>query len=112
MTTPETNVENSIFDWLFTLEDCKAFKVYNGATKGARKPNNSAKKPNGIHDIIGVYKGIFFSIEVKAGKNKMSEDQSLFMQEVIDAGGVSFMSNCPKHCEKTFMSLMRMKGVA
>lgn len=102
MPTPESIVENEIFDWLWTLEDCKAFKVYNGATKGVKKKGGVRKRPNGIPDILGVYKGTGFCIEVKAGKNKPSVDQEEFMADYLACGGVAFWTNNLDHCIKTF----------
>lgn len=102
MPTPEIIVENEIFDWLWTLEDCKAFKVYNGATKGVKKKGGVRKRPNGIPDIIGCYRGRFFCIEVKAPSKKPSKDQEIFMGDILNCGGVALWSDSLDKCIAAF----------
>ena len=51
----------------------------------------SANK-NGVHDIIGCYLGLFFSIEVKFGNNKPSPLQLAHLQLVENAGGASIIA--------------------
>lgn len=41
----------------------------------------------GIHDFIGVYRGMFFSIEAKAGRGRATELQKLVGQQIEEAGG-------------------------
>jgi penicillin-binding protein-related factor A (putative recombinase) len=41
----------------------------------------------GVSDIIGIYDGKFFAIEVKTEKGKLSKHQHMFLRAVIDAGG-------------------------
>lgn len=48
---------------------------------------------NGVPDIIGCYRGRFFCIETKAGRNKATELQTAQMVRVTEAGGVSFLIN-------------------
>ena len=43
---------------------------------------------NGTADISAIYKGISFKIEVKIGKDKQSEAQKKYQQEVERAGAV------------------------
>ena len=102
MPTKETLVENEIFDWLWTIEGLKCFKVYNGATKGTKKRGGYRKKPNGIPDIIGCFRGRFFCIEVQAEKNKPSEDQEILISEILDCGGVAFWANSLENCINAF----------
>lgn len=45
---------------------------------------------NGVPDIVGCYKGRFFSIEVKREGGKPTAIQSRRMQEIVDAGGLAF----------------------
>lgn len=45
----------------------------------------------GIADIIGVYKGVFVGIEVKAKGKKPSEYQTAFLRRVRECGGVGFV---------------------
>jgi len=43
---------------------------------------------NGTADISAIYKGISFKIEVKIGKDKQSENQKKYQQDVQRAGAV------------------------
>lgn len=45
---------------------------------------------NGVPDIVGCYKGRFFSIEVKREGGKPTAIQTRRMQEIVDAGGLAF----------------------
>ena len=51
----------------------------------------SANK-NGVHDIIGCYLGLFFSVEVKFGSNKPSPLQLAHQGLIIKSGGLSIIA--------------------
>ena len=53
--------------------------------KGKWTPSGSRK---GIADIMGSYKGKMLAIEVKIGKDRMSEHQAIIQNEVNASGGV------------------------
>lgn len=42
----------------------------------------------GLPDIIAIHEGQFWGIEVKFGKDRMSEHQMKIRDEILDAGGV------------------------
>jgi penicillin-binding protein-related factor A (putative recombinase) len=95
----EKQIESSILDYLNTLVGCFAFKINTGgifdpSTRRMRTITNKHQH-KGTSDIIGVYKGRFFAIEVKRPKTDYntktypSKDQKIFIQRVIDNGGVS-----------------------
>ena len=44
----------------------------------------------GTSDILGCYKGRFFAIETKVGKNTPTPEQQAFLQSVRDNGGIAF----------------------
>jgi hypothetical protein len=48
---------------------------------------------NGVSDIVACYKGLYVAIECKAGKNKLSELQKVFLEKVEAAGGLALMIN-------------------
>jgi Holliday junction resolvase len=48
---------------------------------------------SGHPDIVGCYKGMFFGIECKAGKNKPTALQTLRLNEICNAGGVGWVVN-------------------
>ena len=42
----------------------------------------------GISDLIGLYHGQFFALEVKTGNNQLTKKQDIFLSKVRAAGGV------------------------
>ena len=48
---------------------------------------------NGVSDIVACYEGLYIAIECKAGKNKLSELQKVFLENVKAAGGLALMIN-------------------
>lgn len=47
----------------------------------------------GSSDILGIWKtGQILAIEVKVGKNKLSDDQVRFLEEVTRRGGIGFVA--------------------
>ncbi len=54
------------------------------ATRKVYRAGNTAK---GLPDVWGCYKGRFFTVEVKAKKDKLSEHQERIMSDIESAGG-------------------------
>ena len=48
---------------------------------------------SGVPDIIGCYRGYFFAIECKAGKNKPTALQEKQLREIVKAGGEAIVIN-------------------
>jgi Holliday junction resolvase len=46
----------------------------------------------GVSDIIGIYKGRYLAIEVKAPKKEPSENQRAFIDRVNHEGGLAFVA--------------------
>ena len=81
--TPEKRVKNQVVKHLKELgEDVYYFFP---ATGGYGR--------SGVPDIVGCYKGKFFAIECKAGKNKPTPLQEKELADIIKAGGVSCVIN-------------------
>ena len=107
MTQPEKILETRILNWLNSLSDVFAFKINNNAVYDLKRKtfrkNNNPHIHNGIHDIIGLNKGRFFSIEVKIGYNKPTIVQNKFLKRVLGCDGVSFWTNNFEDCKKQFI---------
>lgn len=94
MATQEKAVENLILKYL-NLKGCFAFKVNTtGIFDPIRQVYRRITNPyihKGTADIIGLYRGQFFAIEVKTPetKNRVTENQSLFLDRVKEKGGIS-----------------------
>ena len=48
---------------------------------------------SGVSDIVVCYQGLYIAIECKAGKNKLSALQKMFLEKVAAAGGLALMIN-------------------
>lgn len=46
----------------------------------------------GVSDIVGIFKGRFFALEVKTVKGRLSDYQRLFLSEVAMNGGIAFVA--------------------
>ena len=56
-------------------------------------PVTSGYGSSGVPDIVGCYKGTFFGIECKAGKNKPTPLQQKNLDEINKADGIAFVVN-------------------
>jgi hypothetical protein len=79
--TPEAKVKAKVVATL------KAYEVY------YFYPLSGGYGSSGVPDIVGCYKGKFFAIECKAGKNKPTALQERSMQKIIGNGGVAIVVN-------------------
>lgn len=50
----------------------------------------AAKK--GVSDILACYNGILIAVEVKIGKDRMSDEQVGFMRNILKVGGEAFVA--------------------
>jgi hypothetical protein len=78
---PETKVKRKVNAVLHAL-DCYYFY-----------PMTGGFGRSGVPDIIGSYKGLFFGIECKAGKNKATPLQLANIDEINRKGGCAFVVN-------------------
>ena len=56
-------------------------------------PVTSGYGSSGVPDIVGCYKGAFFGIECKAGKNKPTALQQKNINAINKADGIAFVVN-------------------
>ena len=61
--------------------------------------------PVGSGDVIGLYRGKFLSIEVKVGKDRLTEKQIEWMSDVNRRGGVAFLANSMRHVEEVIEAI-------
>lgn len=79
--TPEGKVKKKVTDQLKKLGAYYFFPLTGGYGK------------SGVPDIVGCYKGKFFAIECKAGKNKPTPLQDLNIRAIRDVGGYAWVVN-------------------
>lgn len=64
------------------------------------KPSMNGYGGSGVSDIIGCYRGHFFSIEVKRPGRKPSKLQAKRIEEVQNANGEAFWGTAAKVCSE------------
>lgn len=70
---------------------CVAYRINNvGVWDEAKQVHRRGNTEKGLPDVIASIRGRFVAIEVKAGKDRLSEDQKLRAFEIEKAGGVYF----------------------
>ena len=79
--TPEAKVKKVVVKQLKDLGTYYFFPATGGYGK------------SGVPDIVGCYRGLFFGIECKAGKNKPTPLQNKNLAEIAEAGGISLVVN-------------------
>tara|TARA_R110000764_G_scaffold125950_5_gene213432 strand:+ start:69 stop:359 length:291 start_codon:yes stop_codon:yes gene_type:complete len=79
--TPEAKVKKVVVQ---QLKEMGAYYFY-PATGGYGK--------SGVPDIVGCYKGMFFGIECKAGKNTPTPLQEKNLKDIRTAGGFDIVVN-------------------
>ncbi len=93
MAKPETEFVKQIRDYLhirgaITTRVNSGLKVLQNDDGSNRRVMRGAEA--GTADIIGCYKGRYFAIEAKVGRNKPTVEQERFLADVREAGGIAF----------------------
>jgi Holliday junction resolvase len=82
---------------------CVAYRVNNvGVWDEAKQIHRGGNTEKGLPDIWACIRGKFIVIEVKAGKDKMSEHQEARRQEIERAKGVYFVARSTDEFFKWF----------
>lgn len=78
-----------VLDWINFHPGCMAYRVNNTGIYDAKaKKYRTSNTRRGIADISAIIHGKAWQIEIKAGKDKMSEFQKSFKADVEKAGGI------------------------
>jgi len=111
----EKQIESAILDYMNIQKGCFAFKVNTaGVFDPSRKvfrTNKNRHLHNGTSDIIGVYQGRMFAIEVKrpktADKQKTyaSKQQKEFIQRVKACGGCGYVARSIEDARNIILDL-------
>lgn len=79
--TPEKKVKDKV---VAQLKSLGAYYFY---------PVSGGFGMSGVPDIVACYKGLFFGIECKAGKNKPTKLQELNLRQITGSGGTALVIN-------------------
>jgi len=77
--TPEAKVKKKVS---IVLKNLGAYYFY---------PVTGGYGTSGVPDIVGCYRGSFFGIECKAGKNKPTPLQQLALDNISKQGGIALV---------------------
>ena len=94
--TPEAKVKRKVVKQLKALGAYYFFPATGGYGR------------SGVPDIVGCYKGMFFGIECKAGKNKATALQEKNLHDIREAEGEAWVVNE----ENVIQVTARLRGVA
>ena len=79
--TPEAKVKKVVAQ---QLRELKAYYFY---------PATGGYGRSGVPDIVGCYRGKFFGIECKAGKNKPTALQEKNLNDITESNGIALVVN-------------------
>lgn len=104
MTQPEKILENQILGYL-KYRQIFAFKIktvgtYDPKLQRFRKPSPWYRR--GVSDIVGIYRGKPFAIEVKSRKGVLTEEQKLFLLDWQKEKGLALVARSLEDVESFF----------
>lgn len=88
---------NALTKHALRILDLKGFKVWRQNNGGVWDPGKKVFRANsstpGISDILGFHRrtGVFIACEIKAGKDKLSNEQEMFLKSVERSGGFALV---------------------
>jgi hypothetical protein len=86
MGTPANNLTNSIIGHIYFQGGYAWRAESTGIMDKAKGVMRTAPK-KGVADILGCYKGFLVAIEVKIGKDRLSDEQEGFLKNIQQHGG-------------------------
>jgi len=103
----EKEVQKTILDWLawhkiFAWRNNSGcvFSNYKGKTRMIRIGCPGAP------DIIGIFKGLFLGIEVKAKKGKLRPEQKEFLDNIKKYGGIAIVAKSVEDVEESLNKIV------
>lgn len=91
-----------------TQPGCVAYRVNNvGVWDEAKQVHRKGNTEKGLPDVILIFRGRFYAVEVKAGRDKLSLDQLHRKFEIERAGGVYFEARSTDEFLKWFIELLK-----
>lgn len=86
---------------------CVAYRINNvGIWDEKKQIHRRANTQKGIFDVSAIIKGRAAWFEIKAGYDKPSQDQLIFQQEVIRAGGIAEFVRSTDEFQKLFTIIL------
>lgn len=89
--SPTNTLTQQILNTLLRLPGCFAWRANTTGVFDAKLGLYRPAPKKGVSDIIGLYRGQFFGIEIKTGKDRLRAEQVSFIDSVKNAGGIVFV---------------------
>ncbi|RSK50083.1 VRR-NUC domain-containing protein [Hymenobacter rigui] len=103
-TGPTNSLTTAIINWL-QLQRCKAWRQNNAPVYDpARGCFRKGSTVDGISDVMGYHRptGRVLAVEVKVGKDALSDEQREFLEEVRAAGGFACEGRSLEQVQREF----------
>lgn len=85
------DLTNQILDHLYK-HGAYGWKATTTGVYDTKKGNFRAASKKGVADILGCHKGILLAIEIKIGKDRLSDEQEGFLKNIAYHGGKSVVA--------------------
>lgn len=82
---------NQIIDFIYR-QGGYAWRASSVGVFDTKQMHFRAAAKKGVSDILACYKGFLIAVEVKIGKDRLSDEQVGFMRNVIHTGGRAFVA--------------------
>ena len=86
-----TQLTNQIIDHIYRAGGY-AWRASSVGVFDTKKMYFRASAKKGVADVLSVYKGILIAVEIKIGKDRLSDEQEGFMANIRNAGGRAFVA--------------------
>ena len=86
------DLTNKIIDFIYR-QGGYAWRASSVGVFDTKQMHFRAAAKKGVSDILSCYKGRLIAVEVKIGKDRLSDEQTGFMRNVIHAGGAAFIAS-------------------
>lgn len=82
---------NQIIDFIYSSGGF-GFRASSQGTYDAKIKSYRSAPKKGVADILALHRGRFIAIEVKIGKDRLSPEQTGFLQNISHYGGLTFVA--------------------
>lgn len=85
-----TKLTNQIIDFIYR-QGGYAWRASSTGIYDTQKGSYRTAAKKGVSDILACMNGKLIAIEIKIGKDRLSEEQTGFIENIIHAGGYAFV---------------------
>jgi hypothetical protein len=90
-TSPANALTKQIIDFIYDAGGY-AFRVNTVGIFDSRKQTYRTAAKKGVSDVLACHQGRFIAVEVKIGKDHLSDEQAGFLASISHYGGLAFVA--------------------